>query len=105
VKDTGWIARIAERSRDRLGQAKPTLELPQHHHAAVRGQQPGIERGCERLARYGRQTGQNGVACMMDGGDPVATRTLCFDTRMLRQTNGFVAVHHPNPNRLMNKTG
>jgi hypothetical protein len=33
------------------------------------------------------------------------TRTLCFDTRMLRQTNGFVAAHHLDPNGLMNKMG
>jgi hypothetical protein len=35
----------------------------------------------------------------------VATRTLCFGTRMLRQTNSFVAAHHPAPHRLMNKVG
>jgi hypothetical protein len=41
-----------------------------------------------------------------DGRDGlVETRTLCFDTRMLRQTNGFVAAHLLDPHRLMNKTG
>jgi hypothetical protein len=35
----------------------------------------------------------------------LATRTLCFDTRMLRQTNGFVAAHHLSAHALMNKTG
>jgi hypothetical protein len=50
--------------------------------------------------------GRNGVACMAMGGvGPVATRTLCFDTRMLRQTNGFVAAHHPFLQALMNKLG
>jgi hypothetical protein len=41
----------------------------------------------------------------MAGGGPVATRTLCFDTRMLRQTNGFVAAHHLIPHWLMNRMG
>jgi len=41
----------------------------------------------------------------MGGVGPVATRTLCFDTRMLRQTNGFVAAHHPFLHALMNKLG
>jgi len=36
---------------------------------------------------------------------PAATRTLCVDTRMLRQANGFVAAHQLNPHRLMNKKG
>jgi hypothetical protein len=35
----------------------------------------------------------------------LATRALCFDTRMLRQTNGFVAAHHLNAHALMNKMG
>jgi len=35
----------------------------------------------------------------------LATRTLCFDIRMLRQTNSFVAVHRLIPKRLVNKTG
>jgi len=41
----------------------------------------------------------------MGGVGPVATRTLCFDTRMLRQTNGFVAVHQLRTRPLMNKIG
>jgi hypothetical protein len=35
----------------------------------------------------------------------VATCTLCFDTRMLRHPNGFVAAHHLDPHCLMNKAG
>jgi hypothetical protein len=35
----------------------------------------------------------------------LATRTLCFDTRMLRQTNGFVAAHRLISCSLVNKRG
>jgi hypothetical protein len=35
----------------------------------------------------------------------LATRTLCFDTRMLRQTKVFVAAHQHDTHRLMNKMG
>ena len=58
------------------------------------------------LPSTGDRPGRIGVACMaMGGGAPVATRTLCFDTRMLRQTNGFVAAHQLTSHRLMNKVG
>jgi len=39
----------------------------------------------------------------MGGCGLVATRTLCFDTRMLRQTNGFVAAHQLTSRCLVNK--
>jgi hypothetical protein len=43
---------------------------------------------------------------VLHGGDESGvTRTLCFDTRMLRRSNGFVAAHHRPCRTTANKVG
>ena len=49
VADAGGITLVAQRPRDRLGQAQARIDLAQDDDPAVRRQAAGIERGCERL--------------------------------------------------------
>jgi hypothetical protein len=49
VANAGGITLVAQRPRDRLGQAQARIDLAQDDEPAVRRQAAGIERGCERL--------------------------------------------------------
>jgi hypothetical protein len=60
---------VGDRGGDRLREAEPPGDLAQHDEAAVRGQTPCVERGCERLARDGRQSGQERCSVHHDGRD------------------------------------
>ena len=67
---------------------------------------PCVWRWQKRFAEYGVDGLQNGHSVHGDGRlRALATRTLCFDTRMLRQTNGFVAAHHLTSRSIVNKRG
>ena len=51
VTNTGRITIVTQRRRDDLGKPEPGCNLAQHDQAAVAGQPPCIERGCEWLGR------------------------------------------------------
>ena len=53
MDDPRRIATIGKAARQSLGDAKPPLGHRQQHHAAIRGEPPAVESGCDFLARDG----------------------------------------------------
>ena len=91
---------IVSASPSRLAISRSTITPPSDDR------RPASNVAVSGLPSTGDRPGRIDVAFMaMGGGAPVETRTNCFDTRMLRQTNGFVAAHQPFSHRLMNKMG
>jgi hypothetical protein len=69
VLHTPRIGHVAQRCRERFGEAEPKGRLAQHHNPAVRGKTARVEPACERLAFNRRQTSEKQRSVTHEGGE------------------------------------